>query len=112
MSWTAIGRTIGVATSTIRRTAIAANMEADGVLAMVGWLGVEPERFTNAAHATGELLGDPDGGMIRVDITAVHGATGRASAPNAAGRTSIQVLAAVAAHTCRSMASFTHRTDV
>ncbi len=111
-SWTAIGRTIGVAPSTIRRTATAANMEADGVLAMIGWLGVEPERFTHAANVSGVPLPDPDGGMIRVDITLVNEAVGPKVARTAAGRTSIQELAAVAARAGRPIASFTRRTAV
>ena len=87
-------------------------MEADGVLAMIGWLGVEPERFTHAANVTGVPLPDPDGGMIRVDITVVNEAVGRKVARTAAGRTSIQVLAAVAARAGRPIASLTRRTAV
>jgi hypothetical protein len=41
-SWASLSTQVGVAVSTIRRFEHAADAEADGVLAVVGWLGVAP----------------------------------------------------------------------
>jgi transcriptional regulator with XRE-family HTH domain len=45
LSWTALGRELGVAPSTLKRTAIGKPMEADGIRAMVAWLHSAPEDF-------------------------------------------------------------------
>lgn len=45
MSWNDLSAEIGVSVSTITRTRKGGRMEVDGMLAMVGWLGVPVERF-------------------------------------------------------------------
>jgi hypothetical protein len=45
LSWTALGRELGVAPSTLKRTAIGKPMEADGIRAMVTWLAFSSRRF-------------------------------------------------------------------
>ena len=45
MTWEQVAREIGVASSTIRRTARGGRMEVDGMLAMVRWLNVPVETF-------------------------------------------------------------------
>lgn len=45
LTWAQVGRDIGVSPSTITRTKLGGRMEADGMLAMVRWLGVPAETF-------------------------------------------------------------------
>jgi len=45
LSWAEVSREIGVAVQTITRTRDGGRMEVDGMLAMVGWLGVPVETF-------------------------------------------------------------------
>ena len=45
LTWDQVGREIGVSAATIRRTQRGGRMEVDGMLAMVGWLGVPVETF-------------------------------------------------------------------
>ena len=49
MSWAEVSREIGVSVATLKRTSEGGRMEVDGVLAMVGWLGVAVERFVRAS---------------------------------------------------------------
>ena len=46
VTWKQIARETGVSVSTITRTRHGGRMEVDGVLALVGWLGVPVEAFT------------------------------------------------------------------
>lgn len=46
MTWTQVAKEIGVATGTLTRTKLGGRMEADGMLAMVLWLGRTAESFT------------------------------------------------------------------
>ncbi len=46
MSWQEVAREIGVSASTLTRTRRGGRMEADGMLAMVRWLGRTAESFT------------------------------------------------------------------
>ncbi len=46
MSWQAVAKEIGVSASTLTRTRRGGRMEADGMLAMVRWLGRTAESFT------------------------------------------------------------------
>ena len=46
VSWKQIAAETGVSDSTISRTKRGGRMEVDGVLALVGWLGVPVESFT------------------------------------------------------------------
>lgn len=45
MTWTGVAKVIGVGASTITRLKAGGRMEVDGMLAMVGWLGVPVETF-------------------------------------------------------------------
>lgn len=45
LSWTEISEEIGVSVSTMKRTKLGGRMEVDGMIAMVGWLGVKVEVF-------------------------------------------------------------------
>jgi hypothetical protein len=47
MSWGDVAAEIGVSAATIRRTRDGGRMEVDGMLAMVGWLGVAVEHFVD-----------------------------------------------------------------
>ncbi len=44
-SWQQLGRTIGVSPATLTRMRAGGRLEVDGMLAMVGWLGVPVEQF-------------------------------------------------------------------
>ena len=70
--------TIGVSASTIARTAVGGVMEADGVLAMVRWLGAPPERFVRPAAAgqPTRLPASPTA-MVRADTEAMRRALDR-----------------------------------
>ena len=93
-----------MAASTIRRFETAPDAEADGVLALVGWLGATPEDFVIAADVAGERLAPADGGFVRVDIARVAAVTG---GRRVTGRTTIQCLVEAAQTSGRSIASFT-----
>jgi transcriptional regulator with XRE-family HTH domain len=45
LSWPEVAIEIGVSVSTLTRTQRGGRMEVDGMLAMVGWLGVPVEDF-------------------------------------------------------------------
>ena len=105
-SWASLARQVGVAVSTIRRFEGAADAEADGVLALVGWLGVAPEEFIAGAPVAGERLPPAAGGFVRVDMTRVVEVTG-AREVSATARTSIQRLVRAAQSSGRTVASFT-----
>ena len=49
MSWREVAAEIGVSVATIARTQDGGRMEVDGMLAMVGWLGVPVETFVREA---------------------------------------------------------------
>lgn len=68
LTWQQVARQIGVARSTLIRTAGAGAMEADGVLAMVQWLGDAPETFVRPLRAA-RSGGTPTG---RCDTSALH----------------------------------------
>ena len=105
-SWASLARQVGVAASTIRRFEGAADAEADGVLALVGWRGVAAEEFIAGAPVAGEPLQPADGGFVRVDMTRVVEVTG-AGGVSATARTSIQRLVIAAQSSGRTVASFT-----
>jgi transcriptional regulator with XRE-family HTH domain len=51
LTWKQLAAEIGVSASTIQRTRRGGRMEVDGMLAMVGWLGVPAETFVrHTAH--------------------------------------------------------------
>lgn len=45
LTWDRVGEEIGVSGATITRTRLGGRMEVDGMLAMVGWLGIPVETF-------------------------------------------------------------------
>lgn len=75
LTWIAVSDEVGVSTSTIRRFATADDAEADGVLALVRWLGAPPETFVDASRRAGALLPAGDG-TLRVDMSAIAAALG------------------------------------
>ena len=46
LTWTEVGRELGISPSTLTRTRLGGRMEVDGMLAMVRWLGRTVESFT------------------------------------------------------------------
>lgn len=97
LTWAEISSAVGVSPSTIRRFATATDAEADGVLALIGWLGVPPERFVMNSEIEGLPLPPVGNGMIRVDMALVDETSG-ASTRRPRTRTTIQRLT-VTAHT-------------
>jgi hypothetical protein len=71
LTWAAVAREVGVAASTIRRFSEAPDGGAEGVPALVGWLGVAPEAFVADTRVRGSLLPPAGDGMIRVDMELV-----------------------------------------
>lgn len=45
LSWASLARQVGVSASTLRRFCEADDAEADGVLAVIRWLGTTPEDY-------------------------------------------------------------------
>lgn len=112
LSWAALARRVGVAASTIRRFGDADDAEADGVLALVRWLGVAPEDYVAGDSVTGKRLPPADGGYVRVDMESVAVADDDPSGAAGRSRTSIQNLVAVAQRSGRPVASLTRRSEV
>jgi transcriptional regulator with XRE-family HTH domain len=104
---TALAREVGVAMSTIRRFRTARDAEADGVLALVGWLGVPPERFVTDSSVAGTLLPPAGDGLIRVDMGLVAGVSPQHRLKRTGARTSIQQLVIAAQASGRTVASLT-----
>lgn len=100
----ALAREVGVSTSTIRRFRTANDAEADGVLALVSWLGDAPESFIAGSLVVGSPLRSAGAGQIRVDMRLVLGATSGGPTPT---RTTIQRLAREAQTSGRTIASLT-----
>lgn len=76
LSWAALACQVGVATSTIRRFGEADDAEADGVLALVRWLGVAPENYVDSASVKGKRPRPPNDGYVRVDTEIITKANG------------------------------------
>ena len=51
LTWTEVAQATGVSVATIRRTEDGGRMEVDGMLALVGWLGVPVETFVRDAKS-------------------------------------------------------------
>lgn len=49
LTWEQVARETGVSAATIKRTKDGGRLEVDGMLAMVGWLGVPVEEFVRDA---------------------------------------------------------------
>lgn len=107
LSWAALARAVGVSSSTIRRFADADDAEADGVLALVRWLGVAPEDYVVDSQVKGQLLPHGEGPIVRVDMELVALANNESGGARGRTRTTIQRLAATAQQTQRSVASLT-----
>lgn len=106
MTWKEMSRQVGVAASTIRRFQEAPDAEADGVLALIGWVGVTPEHFVAETAIVGEPLPNVGGGVVRVDMTRIAESTGSRSLST---RTSIQRLVTIAQAAGHPISSFTRR---
>lgn len=96
-----------MATSTIRRFATASDAEADGVLALIGWLGVAPEQFVIDSKIAGIPLPPAGEGLIRVDMTLLAELTAQTHRGRPAKRTTIQRLTAAAQASQVPLASLT-----
>lgn len=94
LTWAAISQEVGVAISTIRRFATASDAEADGVLALVGWLGVAPEQFVTDSKIAGMPLPSAGEGVIRVDMALVVELAAPSRRVRPTTRTTIQRLVA------------------
>ena len=105
----ALAREVGVSASTIRRFRTAADAEADGVLALITWLGDPREAFIIDSSVGGAPLPPAGIGMIRVDMDLVIEV---ASGGRTANRTTIQRLAIAAQASGRTVASLTHWSEV
>lgn len=112
LTWAALSREVGVAASTIRRFAEADDAEADGVLALVRWLGVVPEDFVGDNSVTGERLQGAGPGYVRVDMESIARASGDPRIGRGRSRTTIQTLTEVAQRAGQSVASLTRLSDV
>lgn len=106
LTWSALSRQVGVSASTIRRYGNANDAEADGVLAMIRWLGTNPEDYIDGA-TTGEPLHPPGEGFVRIDPRLAFEALDQTSRGADRTRMTIQQLTAAAERTNRSIASLT-----
>lgn len=104
-SWAALSREVGVSVSTIRRYQDADDAEADGVLALVRWLGSAPEDYIDGAH-NGDRLGDE--GFVRVDTRRIAAAVDNPAIAKRS-RLTIQGLTAAALQAGVSVASLTRQ---
>ena len=96
----------GVSTSTIRRMASAEDAEADGVLTLVAWLGLQPEAFMDGVSSDRAVA--PLGSMVvRVDMASVRRTNPSISWKGS--RTTIQRLAAAARAAGVTVESLTRR---
>lgn len=107
LTWAAISQEVGVATSTVRRFATASDAEADGVLALVGWLGVAPEQFVTDSKIAGMPLPSAGEGVIRVDMALVAELAAPSRRARPTTRTTIQRLVAAAQASEVPLASLT-----
>lgn len=112
ISMAAVAREVGVSASTIRRFADGDDAEADGVLALVRWLGVAPEWFVAGGAVAGELLHPAGDGYVRVDLDLVAEAEGRRGGASGRSRTTVQRLVDAAHRSRRSVASLTRTSAV
>ena len=107
LSWSALARQVGVAASTIRRFGHACDAEADGVLALVCWLGVAPEDYVASGSVKGVRLCGSGNGYVRVDMELVARANGDARGARGRTRTTIQRLVEAAQRSGQPVASLT-----
>ena len=107
MTWKEISQEVGVAISTIRRFETATDAEADGVLALVGWLGVAPETFIVGSRVSGVPLPAAGDGVIRVDMVKVLSLSESSARSRTTTRTTIQRLVEAAQVSKTTVASLT-----
>ena len=112
LSWADLERQVGVAASTIRRFREADDAEADGVLALVRWLGVAPEDFVKNGSVDGVLLCSAGEGYVRVDMELVAKARGDPRGAQGRTRTSIQNLVDAGQRSHQPIASLTRFSKV
>ena len=112
VSWVALADEVGVAASTVRRFAEAEDAEADGVLALVRWLGTVPEDYVAGSAVGGNHLPCGDGGYVRVDMELVAMANGDPDGAKGRVRTSIQRLVAAAQRSRQTVSSLTRFSEV
>lgn len=112
-TWEALAREVGVSASTIRRFQHADDAEADGVLALIRWLGCPPEEFIHDNTVEGEVLDTSGKGYVRVDMGQVEAldVIGTARSPQAT-RTSIQRLVEVAQRAGQPLTTLTRISNV
>lgn len=110
LSWAALSRETGVAASTIRRYANAADAEADGVLATLQWLNATPEHYISDSSVAGTRLQPASVGYVRVDMQRIAEAMGDPRGANGRTRSTIQTLAAAAERSGQPVASLTRLT--
>jgi len=111
LSWTGLARQVGVSASTIKRFAVAQDAEADGVLALIGWLGAAPEEFVESSSVAGMPLPPAGDGLVRVDMDLVADLPSWPR-PRSGSRTSIQLLVVAAQQSRRTVASLTRWSEV
>lgn len=107
LTWAALSKQVGVATSTIRRFSTASDAEADGVLALIGWLGIAPEQFVVNSKVAGVPLPPSGDGVIRVDMALVVDLRSGPRRARPGTRTTIQRLVAAAQASEMPVASLT-----
>lgn len=112
LTWTQLSGEVGVSTSTIRRFATAADAEADGVLALIGWLGVVPEEFIADSKVAGVQLPEAGNGQIRVAMAALKELPGFGATTKGSTRTTIQRLVTAAQESLMPVASVVRRSPV
>lgn len=112
LSWAALSRLVGVSASTIRRFGDADDAEADGVLALIRWLGVPPETFVTHGSVDGTVLPMPGERVVRVDMDLVRAAIGTPAVATGSSRTTIQRLTAAAQSAGASVTSLTRLSDL
>lgn len=111
LSWAALSRQVGVSASTIRRFEAADDAEADGVLALIGWLNTRPEEYIHNSTIRGRKLATITNGYVRVDMSLVEAAKGGSNSSTRRTRTTIQRLVAAAQQTRQPVADLTRQAD-
>lgn len=112
LTWADLARQVGVAASTIRRFGEADDAEADGVLALIRWLGVTPEDYVRGDSVRGDPLRGGGDGYVRVDMELVARAKGDPRGARGRTRSSIQNLVLVAQCSGQPVAALTFFSEV
>ncbi len=110
LTWSSLSAQVGVSASTIRRFGVADDAEADGVLAIVRWLGVKPEDFIDGGAVGGRRLSTDPTRFVRVDMDAVARAEGEAGESRRT-RTTIERLVNAAGQAGLPVASLTRLSE-